>query len=70
VVLSHRLQITPPVIEEFAEMQLKLPHVSLLNLGANTLTREEFREQVSTNKDLLALTVGVNPRLRFKPFPK
>lgn len=51
-------------------MQLKLPHLSLLNLGANTLTREEFREQVSTNKDLLALTVGVNPRLRFKPFPK
>lgn len=64
------LQIAPETIVEYAEMQLKLPNLQLLMLGANSLTREEFRQKVHPNRDLLALTAGVNPRLRFKPFPK
>ncbi len=51
-------------------MQVKLPQLNYLLLGANSVNREEFRELMKADRDVLALTVGVNPRLRFKPFPK
>ena len=63
-------QISAPVIVEMAEAQVKSPQITYLLLGANSLNREEFRELMKTDKEVLALTVGVNPRLRFKPFPK
>ena len=63
-------QMTASVVTEMAEMQLKLPHLTFLLVGANSLNREEFRELMKANKDVIALTAGVNPRLRFKPFPK
>ncbi len=63
-------QVTPPVLEEIALTMLKLPHIGFVNLGANSLSREEFREQMAGNKEVLGLTMGVNPKLRFKPFPK
>ena len=62
--------MTASVVTEMAEMQLKLPHLTFLLVGANSLNREEFRELMKANKDVIALTAGVNPRLRFKPFPK
>ncbi len=62
--------MSPAVITEMAEMQLKVPHLSFVLVGANSINLEEFRELNEENRDVLALTAGVNPRFRFKDFPK
>ena len=64
------LQISGETLIEMGEALLQMPKVEVLLLGANAWNREEFREAVKERKELIDLTYGVQPRLRFKPFPK
>lgn len=62
------LQISPLVLLEMAETQVGMPSLSMFIIGANALNKEEFREAAKDKPELLDLTVGLHPRLRFTPF--
>lgn len=65
-----QLQISKAVLVEMATAVQSMPQLDILYVAANELTREEFREFVKDKPDLLALTQGVSPRVRFTLFPK
>ena len=66
---SRTPQLIPDVMVDMAQHMLLMPNLTVLLVGANTLTRDEFREK-QANAAILDLTRGRNPRLRFQPFPR